>query len=157
MIQNVRTLDIDATPDAVWAVLGRFMHIDEFSPGIKSVDALTEGEDGVGSKRRCHFDNGTSLVEEVTEWEANRRFRVQLSEMGSVPFREAHADLSVGPIDNGRTRVSWGIAFRAKYGPLGWLLGQAMLKPMMGKAIDGNLKGLADKVQTNRISAIHAA
>lgn len=67
MIHYERTLEIDATPDDVWAVLGRFMHIDEFAPLIKSVDALTDGEDGIGSKRRNHFDNGTSLVEEVTE------------------------------------------------------------------------------------------
>ena len=49
MIHFERTLEIDATPDAVWAVLGNFMHIDEFAPEIVSVDALTDGEDGVGT------------------------------------------------------------------------------------------------------------
>ena len=73
MIHNERTLDIDATPDAVWAVLGRFMHIHEFSSRIDSVDALTDVDGGVGSKRRCHFSDGTSVVEEVTEWEDKRR------------------------------------------------------------------------------------
>ena len=62
MIHHERTLDIDATTDAVWAVLSRFMHIDEIAPLVTSVDALTEGEDGVGSKRRCNFDDGTSVV-----------------------------------------------------------------------------------------------
>ena len=76
MIHYERTLDIDATPEALWAVIGRFMHIDEFAPLVKSVDALTDGEDGIGSKRRCNFDDGGSVVEEVTQWEANRRYRV---------------------------------------------------------------------------------
>lgn len=47
MIHYERALEIDATPEAVWAVLGRYMHVDEFAPLVKSVDALTSGEDGV--------------------------------------------------------------------------------------------------------------
>ena len=106
MIHYERILDIDATPDALWAVIGRFMHIDEFAPLVKSVDALTDGEDGIGSKRRCNFDDGTSVVEEVTQWEANRRYRVRLSEMTAMPLNEAHAELSVEPLDSGRANSS---------------------------------------------------
>ncbi|MGI9390480.1 MAG: SRPBCC family protein [Boseongicola sp.] len=150
MIHHERTLEINASLDAIWEVIGRFMHIDEFAPLVKSVDALTEGEDGVGSKRRCHFDNGTSLVEEVTEWEPNRRYRVQLSEMAAMPLHEAYAELSVEPLDAGKSRVTWSMDYHVKYGPFGWVLGQTMMKMMMGKIIDGNLKGLAEMVRTNQ-------
>jgi len=150
MIHFERTLDIDASPEAVWAVLGRFMHVDEFAPLVKSVDALTDGEDRVGSKRRCHFENSNSVVEEVTKWEANRRFRVQLSEMESMPLHEAHAEVAVEPVDNGRTKVTWGMDYHVKYGPLGWVLGQTMMKMMMGKILDGNLEGLASSVHQNQ-------
>ena len=150
MIHHERTLDIDATPESVWAVMGRFMHIDEFAPLVKSVDVLTGGDDRVGSKRQCNFDNGTSVVEEVTEWEANRRYRVQLSEMESMPLNEAHAEVSLEPLDSGRSRVKWGMDYRVKYGPFGWVLGQTMMRLMMGKILDGNLKGLADKVLSNQ-------
>ncbi len=150
MIHYERTLDIDAKPEAVWAVISRFMHIDEFAPQIKSVDALTDGEDGVGSKRRCNFDNGTSVVEEVTQWEEKQSYRVRLSEMTAMPLNEMHAELSVEPLDSARTRVTWGMDYSVKYGPFGWLLGQTMMKLMMGKVLDGNLEGLADKVQSNQ-------
>jgi carbon monoxide dehydrogenase subunit G len=150
VIHNERTLEIDAPPEAVWAVLARFMHIDEFAPAITSVDALTEGEDGVGSKRRAHFDNGSSLVEEVTDWQANRSYRVRLSEMSAMPLREAHAELSVEPLDAARSRVTWGFDYRVKYGPFGWLLGQTVMRRMMGGVLDGNLTGLAEKVQSDR-------
>lgn len=146
MIHYERALEIDATPEAVWAVLGRYMHVDEFAPLVKSVDALTSGEDGVGSKRRCHFDNGTSVVEEVTAWVPNRKCRVQLSDMSAMPLHEAHAELNVVPLKNGRSNVKWGMSYRVKFGPFGWLLGQTMMKMMMGKVLDGNLKGLASKV-----------
>jgi len=151
MIHFERTIEINANPDNVWAVLSRFMHIDEFAPLIKSVDALTDGEDGVGSKRRNHFDNGTSLVEEVIEWDVNRRYyRVRLSEMLSMPLHEAYADVSVEPMDNGHSMVKWGMDYRVKYGFFGWLLGNTMMKMMMSKVLDGNLKGLADKVESNQ-------
>ncbi len=126
------------------------MHIDEFAPQVKSVDALTDGEDGVGSKRRCHFENGTSLVEEVTEWEDNRGYRVRLSDMAAMPLHEACAELSVEPLDSKRSRVKWSMDYRMKYGPVGWILGQTMMKVMMGKILDGNLEGLADKVRSNQ-------
>ncbi len=150
MIHHERTLEINATPEAIWSVMGRFMHIDEFAPLVKSVDALTDGDDAVGSIRRCTFDNGTSVVEKVTAWEANRRYRVQLTEMEPMPLNEAHAEVSLEPLDNGRSRVKWGMEYRVKYGPLGWVLGQTMMKMMMGKILDGNLKGLADNVLSNQ-------
>jgi carbon monoxide dehydrogenase subunit G len=150
VIHSERSLEIDAPPEAVWAVLGRFMHIDEFAPQITSVDALTEGEDGVGSKRRNHFENGTSVVEEVTDWQPDRSYRVRLSEMAAMPLHEADAELSIEPLEHGRSRTTWGMDYRVKYGPFGWLLGQTVMKRMMGGVLDGNLTGLAEKVQSDR-------
>lgn len=146
MIHFQRTLDIPATSDAIWAVIGRFMHINEFAPQIASVDALTTGDNGIGSKRRCHFENGTSLVEEVIAWKVNHSYRVRLSEMDAMPLKQAEAELSLTPMLNGHTRVTWSFDYRVKFGPLGWLLGQTMMKLMMGKILDANLKGLAVRV-----------
>ena len=86
----------------------------------------------------------------MTEWEANRGYRVRLSEMAAMPLHEAHAGVAVEPIDNGRSRVKWAMDYRVKFGPFGWLLGQTMMKMMMGKVLDGNLKGLAESIRANR-------
>lgn len=149
MIHLERTHTIDATPQAVWAVLGRYMHVDEFAPFIATVDALTEGEDGLGSKRRNNFENGTSVVEEVTAWKPGESFTVELSDMAAMPLRKASSEMRISST-GGRSKVTWTFDYRVKYGPLGWLLGQTMMKMMMGRIIDGNLKGLADKVQSNQ-------
>jgi len=149
MIHFERTLTIDATPDAVWAVLGCYMHVDEFAPLIASVDALTEGDDGVGSKRRNNFENGTSVVEEVTAWKPGEGFSVKLSNMDAMPLHEASSEVFIKQ-EGSHSKVTWTFDYRVKYGPLGWLMGQTMMKMMMGKIIDGNLKGLADSVRSNR-------
>jgi carbon monoxide dehydrogenase subunit G len=157
MIHHERTLDIDATPEAVWAVLSRYMEIDEFAPFVTSVDALTDGEAGMGSKRRNHFDNGTSMVEEVIKWEVNRGYRVRSSEFAPMPLHEALAELSVVSANDGQSKVTWSMDYRVKYGPFGWLLGQTLMKRMMGKVLDANLKGLADKVRSNQTATVQTA
>ncbi len=149
MIHFQRTHTINASPEAVWAVLGRYMHIDEFAPLITSVDALTKGEDGVGSRRRNHFENGTSLVEEVTAWVPNQSFTVELSDMAAMPLHEASSKVLITAAGD-QSKVTWTFDYRVKYGPLGWLMGQTMMKIMMGKIIDGNLKGLAERVHSNQ-------
>lgn len=153
MIHHERHLEIDARPETLWAVLGRFMHIDELAPAVTSVDALTQGADGVGSKRRCHFENGTSLVEEVTSWTENKGYSVRLSEMDAMPLTEAHAAIAIEPLLGHRARVVWSMDYRVKYGPLGWLMGQTLMKMMMGRVLDDNLEALAEKVQSNGIVA----
>lgn len=150
MVHHQRTHTINADPKAVWAVLGRFMHIDEFAPLVTSVDRLTDGTDRVGSRRRCHFEDGNSLVEEVTEWEVGRRYRVRLSETDPMPLKEAYAEISIAPSGPDQTRVAWSMDYRVKYGPVGWLLGQTLMKAMMTKVLDANLKGLDTQVHATR-------
>jgi len=149
MIHLERNLEIDASPDDVWAVLGNFMHADEFGPELESIDALMKGEIREGSKRRSNFTNGSSMVEEIIEWEPKRRYhRLQLSDM-SMPLEDAYSRMYVEPTGKGQTKVTWDFDFRMKYGPFGWLMGQTMMKMMMGKVIDANLTGLSDTVRSN--------
>jgi len=150
MIHHQRSLVINAAPDAVWAELSRFMHIDEFAPLVISVDALTEGGNKVGSRRRCHFQDGNSMVEEVTKWEEGRGYRVRLSDTDPMPLKEGAAELRLEPNGPNKTKVIWSMDYRVKFGPFGWLLGQTMMKMMMRKVLDGNLKGLSGKVNANQ-------
>lgn len=149
MIHFQRNRVINATPEEIWAVLGRFMHIDEFAPQITSVDALTTGEDGIGSRRRNNFQNGTSVVEEVTEWNAGTGLKVELSDMDAMPLKKAGSEMFITKVGQ-KSKVTWTFDYKVKYGLLGWLMGQTLMKMMMGKIIDANLKGLEDKVLQNK-------
>ena len=149
-----RSLEIDAAPSAVWSVLGDFMRIDEFAPLVQRVEALTHGENGVGSRRRCYFDNGTSVVEEVVEWDAYQGYRVSLDEMAAMPLHEASAKVSVEALPGERSKVNWSMVYRVKYGPFGWLLGQTMMRIMLRKVFDGNLQGLAAQVRVYQTATV---
>lgn len=150
MIHFERSLTLDASPDAVWEVLSRYMQIDAFAPQITSVEALTTGEPGPGAKRRNHFANGTSLVETVTDWRPGKGYSVELSDMAAMPLSAAQSDIRIAAV-GGRTRVTWTFDYRVKYGVLGWLMGQTLMKMMMGKVIDGNLQGLASVVASSKL------
>ena len=71
-------------------------------------------------------------------------------EMGPMPLEEAHATLSVEPLDSGRSRMKMAMDYRVKFGPIGWLMGQTMMKAMTGKIFEGVLKGLKDKVRSSK-------
>ena len=153
MIHIERSLVIDASPDAVWEVLGRFMHIDEFAPFVVSVDALTPGADGLGSIRRCNFDNGGSLVEEVIDWRPGQSYRIRASEFGPIPMTTATVDIKLQPMGPARTQVIWAMDCQMKYGPVGWLMGQTLVKRSVGKVLEANLAALGAKVCGTRSAA----
>ncbi|WP_371171714.1 SRPBCC family protein [Aliiroseovarius sp. 2305UL8-7] len=119
MIHHGRSLTIDADPEAVWAVLSRSMYVTEFAPQITSVDVLTDGNVGLGAKRRNHFANGTSVVEEVTVWKPGSGYTVELSDMTAKPLHEASSEIRITPT-GGKSKVIWTFNYRVKYGPLGW-------------------------------------
>ena len=150
MIHFKRSLIIDANTNAVWSVLGRYMHIHEFAPLITAVTPLTDGENRVGSKRRNHFENGTSVVEEITVWKPGEGFTVKLSDMESMPLHQASSQVHIAALGS-RSRVTWTFDYKVKYGPLGWLMGQTLMKAMMGRVLASNLKALADKVKSVEI------
>lgn len=145
MITTERTLEVDAPADRVWAVLGRFMHIDEFHPRVTRVDALSEASTGVGACRRCHFKDGSSVVEKVIDWQDGRAYRAELSEF-ALPLKKAIATLSVEPLDGGRSRLTMRMDYQVKYGPIGWVMGKTMMARMMGRLFLVVLRGLEERV-----------
>jgi len=150
MIHLSRSRTLTASPAATWAMLGQFMQIDRIAPQITRVEALSQGAPGIGSKRRCHFANGSHLVEEVTAWTPGHGYRVQLQDMDPMPLKEAYAALEILPTPDGGSRVIWSMEFRVKWGPIGWLMGHTMMRWMMAGILDANLQALEAEVQAQR-------
>jgi len=145
LITTERSIDVDASADRVWAVLGRFMHIDEFHPWVSKVEVLSKETAGVGACRRCHFKDGSSLVEKVVEWQEGRFYRVELSE-SALPFNEAVTRFGVEPLGPARSRVTLRMRYQVKYGPIGWLMGKTVMERRMGDLFLAVLRGLQERV-----------
>lgn len=82
----------------------------------------------------------------MTEWQPGAGYTVKLSDMAAMPLKEASSEIRITPMGR-RSKVTWTFYYRVKYGRLGWLMGQSLMKMMMGKVIDANLQGLSDKVR----------
>ncbi len=142
MMHVESTYIVNAAPATVWAALSDYMAIDAIAPEVVKVDALSTNTSGLGAKRRCHFPNGTSLVEEAITWTEGPGYRADMQEMGKIPFKTAQAEIRLTPTSDGKTHVHWSIDFQPKFGPLGWLLGATLMKPQLRTVLTGNLKGL---------------
>jgi hypothetical protein len=152
VITTERTLDINTSAERVWSVLGKFMHIDEFHPRVSKVDVLSEAAAGVGASRRCHFKDGSSVVERVIDWQDGGSYSVELSEF-SLPLKRAVATLGVESLGPERSRLKMGMEFQVKYGPVGWLMGQMMMKRMMGRLFLVVLHGLENRVANGAVAS----
>lgn len=148
-----RSIEIEAPAEKAWAVLGRFMHIDEFHPRITKVDVLTPAlATGLGASRRCHFKDGSSVVEKVIDWQEGRSYRAELSGF-SLPLNTAVTTLSIDPLGPGRARLTMSMEYQVKYGPLGWLMGKTMMARMMGGLFLVVLRGLEERTIKGALSA----
>jgi len=58
------------------------------------------------------------------------------------------AQMKVTRVDGARSDASFAVDFVMKYGPIGWLMGAVMMKPMMRGITRDVLRGLAFHVVT---------
>jgi uncharacterized membrane protein len=78
-------VDIDARADSIWDVLTKPAGFPDWISGMQSVELLTEGEYGVGTRYRVVAGRGDRTISwtvEITDLEPNRR--IQYSYSGDV-------------------------------------------------------------------------
>lgn len=97
------SIDINAAPDKVWALIGSPDSISDWHPAI----ATSPVSDGV---RRCTLEGGGSLVEPIVEHSDENRFYVYDVTEGPFPISAYRSRIAVEDAD-GSTRVVWGADF----------------------------------------------
>jgi len=103
---------------------------------------------GVGAARRCTLYDGGSIVETVTVFEPNSRVRLVGSEF-SMPLHTLELEFTFEQDGSNKTKASCTIEYVVKFGLIGRLLGELMMKPMMTAAADKVLAGTAHYLATN--------
>lgn len=138
---------IHAPREAVWKAIADVGYIHNWHPKVKASPVLSSSGTGVGAKRRCEFYDGSSVVEEVVAVEEGRSVRLSLSEF-SMPFSRAAAVLEVEDVGDDKARITMTMDYETRYGPVGWLMDAAMIKPMMTSMLGEVLAGLDHHLRT---------
>jgi carbon monoxide dehydrogenase subunit G len=99
------TIDIDATPERVWEVLGDISSVDRWIPGVTSVAVE-------GMSRVCGFEDGHSQNEQILDYSPETRSYRYLIEGAPLPVADNTGTFRVEAAD-GRARVVWESSFRA--------------------------------------------
>ena len=70
----------------------------------------------------------------------------------SMPMKSIEAEFSVDKVDEHRCDITMSMDFVVKGGPLGWVLGALLLKPVLKKKVLKNeLLGLAYHMKTGKL------
>lgn len=139
--QVTSVLNINAPASKVWAILDDFGGIEKFSVGIDKASLIGDKPTGLGAKRKCVFHDQNSVVEEITEYQANESFKVVLSE-SAMPMKTMTAEFRVEKLTNTTCQVIMTMEFVMKMGFVGSLLGYPV-RSMLRGIQQQLLKGLA--------------
>ena len=136
------TIKVNVPSEKVWQILEDFSSVEKFAITIKSSPIISDINSGLGAKRLCTFNDGSSLVEEIIEYYPGKGYKMVLSEF-SLPLKEMHATMKVTAIDENSCEIYMSADFVVKAGPLGWLMGQFIMKPFMKSVFKKLMTGLA--------------
>lgn len=137
-----QTIKVNVPAAKIWQVMGDFSSVERFATTIKTSPIVNDISSGLGAKRLCTFNDGSSLVEEIIEFQEGQRFKMVLSEF-SLPLKSMYAEMRVKEIDANSSELYMSSEFVVKAGPLGWLMGFLVMRPMMKGVFKKLMSGLA--------------
>ena len=82
---------IDQPADAVWAILDDFGSVFRYHPLVKQSGTTNGIASGLGAGRVCHFDDGSSIREEITAYEPGREYEFEIVSRKPRPTAAAQA------------------------------------------------------------------
>lgn len=150
MQQAHSTRLIEASPEALWALLSDVTTVARYHPAVQSAELLSPNKTGLGATRRCHFYDGTDVREEVIDLEEGRRLRLGLSEF-SLPMKRLEAETTIIPTSDGKSQVTFTIAFEVEYGLLGKLLGGTVVRRQLAQVTARFLAGIDYHLTTGQL------
>ncbi len=136
------SLKVNIPAAQIWQVLADFSSVERFATTIKTSPIVSDITSGLGTKRLCTFNDGSSLVEEIIDFQDGQGFNMELSEF-SLPLKSMFAKMSVKAIDENSSELYMSADFVVKGGPLGWVMGQLIMRPVMKGVFKQLLTGLA--------------
>lgn len=106
------SIEINAAPDAIWALVGDFAHPEKWMPAIESTTA--QGGNEKGATRELKVKAGGSIKEELKNYDAEKKLIqykvVDPTDPAVLPVNNYSAKIVVEPSGSG-SKVEWDAAF----------------------------------------------
>lgn len=148
MSEFAESIDISASPEAVWSALADIGRIGEWNPGVFRSEQTSSGDVGVGATRHCDLGGKNYLDEEVTLFEPYQRMTIRISDT-NLPFEFANIRFTLAPT-NGGTSVTVSPEYELKYGVIGRMLDSLIVRAQYRRGMQGLLQGLKTFVELGR-------
>ena len=142
---------INAPAENVWKTIDDFGNVFNFHPMVKHSESINDLPTGVGAERTCHFEDGNQIEERIIDYKINKEYQVDIYDMGKFPLNKAIATLGINHDDDQETTVYFVMDFQPKFGPLGWLMAQMVMKKQFASILYKVLQGLDTHIQTGKI------
>ncbi len=139
-----KSICIKASKDKVWELLADFGNIVKFNPGLRNSYSTSSQKGGLGASRHCDLLPMGSVEERITEWEDGEKMLIQIFDGKGIPpldFDNTKAYFTLQE-EGTDTIVNMDFSYRLRYGFIGELMNNMMVKPQFKKALPGILKGL---------------
>jgi len=144
-----KKIEVNVPAGKIWDILADYGKLEMYATGIKSSSILGDINSGLGAKRLCTFQNDSSLVEEIVEYQDNSGYKMKLSDH-SLPLKSMYSQIHVKQINESRSEISMSCNFEVKMGPLGWIMGYFMMRPLMKSTFEKLMIGLAYHTVTGK-------
>jgi len=138
---------VAASCASVWAVCADFPNLADHWGGLKASRPIGDQTQGVGARRRVDLKPVGALVETVTAWEEGRTFATMNESSALVPFKQAHATLTLEPDGDG-TAVTFDYRYVPKGGPTGRLTG-----PVIDRMLRTNFESMLAAIEAAALKA----
>lgn len=128
------SVDIAASPEQAWQILGDLTSVDRWIPGVTSVTRTDSG-------RVCTFADGHVQDERILDYSAHTRSYRYIIEGAPLPVRENTGSFTIEDAE-GKARVVWESSFVADEPHMEQQLAQ-MWQPYLPTVL-ANLKNLVE-------------
>lgn len=127
-------IEAKCPPRQIWALLGDLEAVQRYNPTVRAATVEGDQRSGVGAKRACELAPKGRVVERVTHWEEGRAVGLEVAE-SDWPIHFMRWVTRVEPSGTG-TRVTQELEYAVKFGPLGWLLDNLVMKRKLRSTLD---------------------
>lgn len=154
MIKIVTEIQVNVPKEQVWSMIANLGGISKFHPFVNKSYYTTDQKEGVEAARICELSNGVTVEETVIEWVEGQRIvlGVETLQGPKPPFISNFAGAMLVRDDGkGGTIVGMEIDWQENAGPLGWVVGNFIMKPQLGKIVPSVLQGLKHYAETGEL------